>query len=38
VLRRPWLRYSVAVLLGLVCFTVMTAFALGAAITKLQAA
>jgi hypothetical protein len=38
VLRRPWLRYSVAVLLGLVFFTVMVAFALGAAITKLQAA
>ena len=38
VLRRPWLRYSVAVLLGLVFFTVMVAFGLGAAITKLQAA
>ena len=38
VLRRPWLRYSVAVLLGLVFFVVMVAFGLGAAITKLQAA
>jgi hypothetical protein len=38
VLQRPWLRYSVAVLLALVFFTVMVAFALGAAITKLQAA
>ncbi len=38
VLHRPWLRYSVAVLLGLVFFAVMVAFGLGAAITKLQAA
>jgi hypothetical protein len=38
VLRRPWLRYSVAVLLALVFFAVMVAFGLGAAITKLQAA
>lgn len=38
VLRRPWLRYSVAALLALVFFSVMVAFGLGAAITKLQAA
>jgi cytochrome bd-type quinol oxidase subunit 1 len=38
VLRRPWLRYSVSVLLALVFFATMVAFGLGAAITKLQAA
>lgn len=38
VLRRPWLRYAVAVLLGLTFFVTMVAFGLGAAITKLQAA
>ena len=38
VLQRPWLRYAVAVLLGLTFFATMVAFGLGAAITKLQAA
>lgn len=38
VLKRPWLRYSVAVLLTMVFFCVMVAFGLGAAITKLRAA
>jgi cytochrome bd-type quinol oxidase subunit 1 len=38
ILQRPWLRYSVAVLLAMVFFAVMVAFSLGAAITKLQAA
>jgi hypothetical protein len=37
VLQRPWLRYSVAVLLAMVFFAVMVAFSLGAAITKLRA-
>jgi hypothetical protein len=38
VLDRPWLRYSVAVLLALAFFYLVVAFGLGAAVTKLQPA
>ena len=38
VMERPWLRYSVAVLLGLSFFYLVVAFGLGAAVTKLKAA
>ena len=38
VMQRPWLRYSVAVLLGLSFFYLVVAFGLGAAVTKLKAA
>lgn len=38
VLERPWLRYTVAVLLGLSFFYLVVAFGLGAAVTKLKAA
>ena len=37
-LERPWLRYSVAVLMGLAFFYLVVAFGLGAAVTKLRAA
>ncbi len=38
VLERPWLRYAIAVLLGLTFFYLIVAFGLGAAVTKLKAA
>ena len=38
VLERPWLRYSVAVLIGLSFFYLAVAFGLGAAVTKLKPA
>jgi hypothetical protein len=38
VLARPWLRYSVAVLMGLAFFYLLVAFGLGAAVTKLRPA
>jgi len=38
VLERPWLRYSVAVLMGLAFFYLVVAFGLGAAVTKLRPA
>jgi hypothetical protein len=38
VMERPWLRYSVAALLGLSFFYLVVAFGLGAAVTKLKAA
>ncbi len=38
VIERPWLRYTVAVLLGLSFFYLVVAFGLGAAVTKLKAA
>jgi hypothetical protein len=38
VLERPWLRYTVAMLLGLSFFYLVVAFGLGAAVTKLKAA
>lgn len=38
VLHRPWLRYSVAILLGLSFFYLVAAFGLGAAVTKLKSA
>jgi hypothetical protein len=38
VLDRPWLRYTIAVLLGLSFFYLLVAFSLGAAVTKLKAA
>jgi hypothetical protein len=38
VLDRPWLRYTVAILLGLSFFYLVVAFGLGAAVTKLKAA
>jgi hypothetical protein len=38
VLERPWLRYGVALLLGLSFFYLVVAFGLGAAVTKLKAA
>jgi len=38
VLDRPWLRYSVAILLGLSFFYLVVAFGLGAAVTKLKSA
>lgn len=38
VLERTWLRYTIAVLLGLAFFYLVVAFGLGAAVTKLQAA
>jgi hypothetical protein len=38
VLERPWLRYTVAILLGLSFFYLVVAFGLGAAVTKLKAA
>ncbi len=38
VLGRPWLRYSVALLLGLSFFYLVVAFGLGAAVTKLKSA
>lgn len=38
VLHRSWLRYTVAVLLGLSFFYLVVAFGLGAAVTKLRAA
>ena len=38
VLARPWLRYAVAVLLGLSFFYLVVAFGLGAAVTKLKSA
>jgi hypothetical protein len=38
VLERPWLRYSVALLLGLSFFYLVVAFGLGAAVTKLKSA
>lgn len=38
VLERPWLRYTVAVLLGLSFFYLVVAFGLGAAVTKLRPA
>jgi hypothetical protein len=38
VMERPWLRYTVAVLLGLSFFYLVVAFGLGAAVTKLKAA
>ena len=37
-LERPWLRYSVAVLMGLAFFYLVVAFGLGAAVTKLRPA
>lgn len=36
VLDRPWLRYSVAVLIALVWFYLVVAFGLGAAVTKIK--
>jgi len=38
VLDRPWLRYTVAVLMGLAFFYLVVAFGLGAAVTKLRPA
>jgi hypothetical protein len=38
VLDRPWLRYTVAVLMGLAFFYLVIAFGLGAAVTKLRPA
>lgn len=38
VLGRPWLRYTVAVLMGLAFFYLLVAFGLGAAVTKLRPA
>jgi len=38
VLDRPWLRYTVAIVLGLGFFFLVVAFGLGAAVTKLKAA
>ena len=38
VLDRPWLRYAIAILLGLTFFYLVVAFGLGAAVTKLKAA
>lgn len=38
VLDRPWLRYTVAIVLGLGFFYLVVAFGLGAAVTKLKAA
>ena len=38
ILDRPWLRYSVAVLMGLAFFYLVVAFGLGAAVTKLRPA
>lgn len=38
VLDRPWLRYTVAVLMGLAFFYLIVAFGLGAAVTKLRPA
>jgi hypothetical protein len=38
VLDRPWLRYTVAVLMGLTFFYLLVAFGLGAAVTKLRPA
>jgi hypothetical protein len=38
VLERPWLRYTVAVLMGLAFFYLLVAFGLGAAVTKLRPA
>jgi hypothetical protein len=38
VMGRPWLRYTIAVLLGLSFFYLVVAFGLGAAVTKLKAA
>lgn len=38
ILHRPWLRYTVAMLLGLSFFYLVVAFGLGAAVTKLRAA
>src|SRR3984893_14394309 len=38
ILDRPWLRYSVAVLMGLTFFYLVVAFGLGAAVTKLRPA
>ena len=38
VLEIPWLRYAIAVLLGLTFFYLVVAFGLGAAVTKLRAA
>jgi hypothetical protein len=38
VLDRPWLRYTVAVLMGLAFFYLLVAFGLGAAVTKLRPA
>jgi hypothetical protein len=38
VLERPWLRYTIAVLMGLTFFYLVVAFGLGAAVTKLKAA
>jgi hypothetical protein len=38
VLERPWLRYGVAVVLGLSFFYLVVAFGLGAAVTKLKPA
>jgi hypothetical protein len=38
VLDRPWLRYTVAVLMGLAFFYLVVAFGLGAAVSKLRPA
>jgi hypothetical protein len=38
VMERPWLRYTLAVLLGLSFFYLVVAFGLGAAVTKLKSA
>ena len=38
VLERPWLRYAIAVLMGLAFFYLLVAFGLGAAVTKLRPA
>ena len=38
ILERPWLRYTIAVLLGLAFFYLVIAFGLGAAVTKLKPA
>jgi hypothetical protein len=38
VLERPWLRYTIAVLMGLAFFYLVVAFGLGAAVTKLKSA
>jgi hypothetical protein len=38
VLERPWLRYTVAIVLGLAFFYLVVAFGLGAAVTKLKSA
>jgi hypothetical protein len=38
VMERPWLRYTVAVLIGLSFFYLVVAFGLGAAVTKLRPA